>query len=222
MIDQHLFDLELDPAWEDLIESVKVVSPEVLLRGVAPRKWMCALDRPIDLVSHMLKKLVSSRFRDAKRFAGPYQLKFPSARPSYFVTHIALKIPQNLTVPLRVIIMVIIRFSRPARIIGRIEKSSRYNDGDTANYDCQGFSLPQPEKPTPEVIYYYHKLTAQNFQIMSIHLGISEHNLMRIPGSLINQGGTTQSHHQDNGTEEIKPYPSIENFPVHVVPGFSR
>jgi hypothetical protein len=38
---------------------------------------------------------------------------------------------------------------------------------------------------------------------------------------LINQDRTTQTNQQDDGTDEIKPCPLIENFPVHIVPRFS-
>ena len=36
-------------------------------------------------------------------------------------------------------------------------------------------------------------------------------------GAVIDQGGTAQTRQQDDGADEIKPGPVVENFPVHPV-----
>jgi hypothetical protein len=60
--------------------------------------------------------------------------------------------PPKLAGPIRINFTVIIGCKGPGQVIGRIEKSKRYDEADTANYDCEGFSMPEPEKPQPEVI----------------------------------------------------------------------
>ena len=123
----------------------------------------------------------------------------------------------------------------PGQVIDHIEQAERDNEAGAGYHEGQGLSMPEPQKPAPEVVHYYIEFAAIDFQVVPIHFGILGHNRVNraigkfvtqnavgsITGALINQSRASQANHQDNNTKEIKEFPGREDFPIHARSGLT-
>jgi hypothetical protein len=110
-------------------------------------------------------------------------------------------------------------------MIGKKEEPEGDEKSDPGHCESEGFALPQSLEPTKKLIHDHIHLSANDFQIMSIPLGVFKIVNHAVAGSIpscqINQGGTPRANQQDSGSNDVQAFFEVVESPFHVQPLFN-